>query len=257
MGKYSSSTYRVSPLMKWIDRDPQELQKILGLVALDGVKSQFLPKFSEIVDMRYENKENDKIKEIGLRPPMEFLLKMIDQENPVKSKARVGRINDPLEAKKYITSLYSGSYKRVPKHKYILEGNTYPDFLIETDTFILVGEGKWTEKATTTTTKFLKHRNQMIRHLQGAMEYARPSDDEKISKPVYGIYIVSKDFLDQPKNAYIQSSSGFKSEAIDMEEIPMGDSRELMAAYKGYATWEDLSINFSDIPFPSIDQIKI
>lgn len=58
---------------------------------------------------------------------------------------------------------------------YLFEGFTNPDIFIEGDDYVIVCEGKWTEPHITTTTKYLsskgEYRNQMIRHIQGALNY--------------------------------------------------------------------------------------
>lgn len=71
---------------------------------------------------------------------------------------------------------------------FILEGASKPDVYIETGKFILVVEGKRTEPKRTETTKFfLKGRDQLIRHMDSAMEVAG-------GKPVFGLFITEKDY---------------------------------------------------------------
>ena len=73
-------------------------------------------------------------------------------------------------------ALYSIS--RVPAGKvlrakwYIFEGPSKPDAFVETDTFILVVEGKRTEPSLEIDTKWMEHRPQLIRHMDGAMTIA-------------------------------------------------------------------------------------
>ncbi len=252
MGKYSSSTYRVSPLMQWIGADSDRLQQLLKLVVLDGKSSEFIPAPSKIAEAFFEDKELGK-KEQGLRPSRDFLKKMVEDK---KYKGIRDESFDSDRALVFLTTFYGKDkeepYKLVPKNINVLEGNTYPDFFIKTDSFILVCEGKWTEKATTTRTKFLKQRNQMIRHIQGAKEYALYKEP---GLPVYGIYIVSEEFLKNTENQYIMQSQSFQDEAIDKEEIKMGDDQALRDAYKGYVTWESIQHSLG-IKFKIVEEIE-
>ena len=58
------------------------------------------------------------------------------------------------------------------KQWFVLEGPSYPDAYLETDSIVLVVEGKRTEASTTTTTTFMKNRHQLIRHMDAAREVA-------------------------------------------------------------------------------------
>ena len=72
---------------------------------------------------------------------------------------------------------------------FVFEGFTNPDIFIEGEDFVIVCEGKWTEPHITTVTTHLsgagEYRNQMIRHIQGALNYTSDT-----GKRVYAFYIV-------------------------------------------------------------------
>ena len=90
------------------------------------------------------------------------------------------------EALKLIDQVYDKD--TLPKAWYIFEGPTNPDIFIECDEYVIVCEGKWTEPHITTKTTHLNQenekRNQMIRHIQGALNYT--------NKEVIAFYIVDE-----------------------------------------------------------------
>lgn len=66
---------------------------------------------------------------------------------------------------------------------YVLEGQSAPDAFLETEHALLVIEGKRTEYACTTRTKWMARRSQLLRHMDAALEIA---DD----RAVLGLLIV-------------------------------------------------------------------
>ena len=55
---------------------------------------------------------------------------------------------------------------------FVLEAQSRPDAYLETDSLIVVVEGKRTEPSTTNKTKFMPKRSQLIRHMDAALEMA-------------------------------------------------------------------------------------
>ena len=55
---------------------------------------------------------------------------------------------------------------------YLLEGESCPDAFIQTDTIVLVVEGKRTERTCTESTKWMDSRSQILRHMDAALEIA-------------------------------------------------------------------------------------
>lgn len=57
-----------------------------------------------------------------------------------------------------------------PRAWYILEGRSRPDVFLETESIIVVIEGKRTERAATELTTWMPRRSQMLRHMDAAWE---------------------------------------------------------------------------------------
>ena len=55
---------------------------------------------------------------------------------------------------------------------FVFEGHSYPDAVLETDKALVVVEGKRTERTTTTKTKWMSSRSQLLRHMDAAWEIA-------------------------------------------------------------------------------------
>src|SRR4029077_17960689 len=66
---------------------------------------------------------------------------------------------------------------------YVLEGRSQPDACLETDTILLVIEGKRTERKATAVTTWMPRRSQMLRHMDAAWDIRR-------GKRVLGLMIV-------------------------------------------------------------------
>ncbi len=243
MGKNNSSEFRVKPTMLMIGKDAKKLKKLLDTVTLDGKAS--------LQNIALKNLQKAKIHftggslgEKGLRPPKHHLKAMIDKES-----VTIKRDNfDYNTANELIEKIYNTD-KLVPKNISILEGNTYPDLFIETDNLIIIAEGKWTEKSTTTKTTFLEKRNQMTRHIQCALEYAKFND-----KDVYAFYIIDDSFINLKKdikNNYITNSIKFQEVALDDQTITLtkNEKDKILESYKGYTTWQKIESVFPDFHF--------
>ncbi len=206
--------------------------------------------------------------EIALRPLKEHLLWMLKNFNKCKEQNSVKNTNTNTkrhnlrnnhqetldEAKSYIEEIYSKS-TAVPKAWYILEGNTYPDIFIETKEHIIVIKEKGTERSATMKTYFLDDRNQMVRHIQGAMQYNE--DHCNGEKTVMGFYIVDEQEFIFDKNKHIKSFSKFE-DVLKIETVPCVGSETVKKCFKGYTTWQKIKEQpeFSDIVFPTKEDIN-
>lgn len=132
---------------------------------------------------------------------------------------------------------------------YVFEGFTNPDIFIEGDDYVIICEGKWTEQhitihTTNLTAKDGEYRNQMIRHIQGALNYT--------NKRIYAFYIVDK------KCGYLEdlSTQAFGKQ-LSRETIKIDETEKvkIMNSFKGYTTWQDIETVISDIRFKTKDKI--
>lgn len=250
MGKYNSSTYRVTPLMEHIEGNLERINKFLSLV---GLKVNSLP-------YEYFYGEDEKL----LKPTKEHLIELVEYiskrdnskiETTNKNRevlyhaSKEERANKKDEAIKLINKRYAG-LPSTTRAWYIFEGFTHPDIFIEGEDYILIGEGKWTENHITTETTHLKtsnkeYRNQMIRHIQGAINYS--------NKPVYAFYLVDE------KCGYLNdlTKESFE-EQLEKETIKLSneDKKKLLDAFKGYATWQDIKKAFPNLEFLEKKDIK-
>ncbi len=234
MGKYDSSRYRVVPLVEAIKRSEEYFNLFLQTMELPLLK--------------YPCDENafcygDHEKQ--LKPPKEHLAALIDYlaakehakaSNQGKKRSALfgaGSQDDReltrIEAQRLLEEAYDN--EPLPKAWYIFEGYTSPDIYIEGDDYVIVCEGKWTESHITTKTTHLhednEFRNQMIRHIQGALN--------STDKRVYAFYIVDADC------GYTAdlTSDAFKKQ-LDSETVKPENKEQILDAFCGYTTWQRL-----------------
>ena len=134
----------------------------------------------------------------------------------------------------------------LPKAWYILEGPSNPDIYIEGDDYVLICEGKWTESHITITTTHLKapgeSRNQMIRHIQGALNAT--------TKKVYAFYIVDK--YCQYQNDLTEAAF---EQQLEAETIKPLEKDDILSSFYGYTTWQDLEEAINGLVFLTKEQI--
>ena len=252
MGKYNSSARRVVPFVEAIKCNQQNFDLFLSCVR----SKKAIPKLLCPTDENaYFCGDNEK----QLNPPKEHLIGLIEyisakeiEPSSIGSKradlygfnGKKKRELAKLEALHCIEKTYNEQL--LPKAWYIFEGATAPDIYIEGADFVIVCEGKWTESHITTKTTHLKgqneNRNQMIRHIQGALN--------STNKKIYAFYIV-----DATCN-YIGdlTEDAFKVQ-LDMETIKPNNREAILSAFYGYTTWQELESKIDDLQFLSKEQI--
>lgn len=253
MGKYNSSIYRVKPLMTVIENDRQAFEKLLKLVEIENLSAPFC---------FYYDGEN--CKEKRLKPGKDHLLKMIDYMSKKKfEKADVNnekrrklyygndkeRTEAQLEAQNELNSNYN-YLTAAGKEWYVFEGFTAPDIFIEGEDYVIVCEGKWTEAHITVETANLRaeegeYRNQMVRHIQGALNYS--------NKKVYAFYIVDEEcgyLNDLEKTAF--------EKQLSQETITLSDCEkaEILNSFYGYTTWQEIEMVIPSVHFEKKENIK-
>jgi len=238
--------------------------RLLGAVKLDGA---FAPLFK--ADLLFENIDDNDIcyqgagrKEKALWQSKKYLIALIDHVSS-------GRYTPPKKQKlceasmKNRQKLFAGDKETIKAAAqeieagkksgwFILEGPTQPDIFIETEDYIIVVEAKWTERFTTTGTDNLTVRDQMLRHIQGALEHKKAAGC--MEKKLVAFYIVDETFLHRKKNEYIKSKKAFRrqveNEAGVNKTIPLDEAEEIINAYVGYITWQSIKEAFPDMPIP-------
>ena len=249
MGKYNSSTYRVVPLMEHIKNN---LERISQLLSLFNISVKSLPN-------EYFYGDNEKL----LKPSLDHLINLVDylgraplhKEKNASGNRFILFSGSPTERKEKAKEAI-GLLKRVypnmnsnTKAWYIFEGYTHPDIFIEGEDYIILAEGKWTEREITTHTEHLlenngEYRNQMIRHIQATLNYS--------SKKIYAFYLVDEEcgYLDD------LTKESFEKQ-LDKETITLSfdNKKRIKEDFYGYSTWQDIENIFPSIRFLSRKEI--
>jgi hypothetical protein len=132
---------------------------------------------------------------------------------------------------------------------FVLEGDSFPDAFLETEALVLVVEGKRTERSTTTKTKWMKKRSQLIRHMDAAWEVAA-------GRTVLGLLLVEgeeENPLAVPKQWARASDNQLCPDLLD-PSLPHRTDEErqaIAAGVLGVATWQRVCHEFS-IDWPPV-----
>ena len=252
MGKYNSSVYRVRPLMEVIERDIQAFNKWLSILNLESVGQ---PQSCYYDGVKSQEKQ--------LKPGKRHLEKLIDYlagknttsediRNVRRKQLLCGDLNSRnaarLEALKELDTHYE-DLQPTDRAWYIFEGFTCPDIFIEGEEYVIVCEGKWTEPHITVETTNLKtkdseYRNQMVRHIQGALAYTH--------KRVFAFYIVDADC------GYLEdlTPAAFRKQ-LNLETIMLSDDEKkaIQKAFFGYMTWQDIQRVIPEVRFLNREDI--
>lgn len=252
MGRYNSSIYRVRPLMEYLENNYDAFLSVLYLVGIDSL--------GKPTTYRYDGVS---CTEIQLKPTKRHLLSLISLmatkphgKVKINGKNRLDlffgkpevRQSAHEKAKAELEANYDAlTAKNRPWYRF--EGYTNPDIFIEGDDYVIVCEGKWTEPHITTTTTYLssvgEYRNQMVRHIQGALNYT--------DKKVYAFYIVDDECgytEDLNKESFAKQ---LELETIQLDDI---EKEKISNAFYGYTTWQAINKKLPQIVFQSKNEIK-
>jgi hypothetical protein len=131
---------------------------------------------------------------------------------------------------------------------HILEGPTFPDVYLETDDLVVVVEGKRTEAGPTRKTTFMPVRDQLLRHMDAALEFAGRS------RRVLGFYAVEGEPPDEDAvpERWRAAVAGTVSPEVVEGSLPHRSTREreeFAAGVLGAVTWQRVC-NLFGLPFP-------
>ena len=251
MGKYDSSKYRITPLVESIKNNAENFKSFIATI-------------ENIPALPFPGSENAFFygdKEKKLNPPKEHLEALIDYMAS-KEHTETAHINakrkklfglnsaaEKEETREEAKRLLKAKYNDLPLPKawYIFEGATNPDIYIEGDDYVIVCEGKWTEPHITTKTTHLKadneYRNQMVRHIQGALNATK--------KQVYAFYIADADC------GYLNDlTSEALKEQIEHETIAPKNKEKILSSFYGYTTWQKIKSAIPSLNFMSKEEIN-
>ena len=255
MGKYNSSVYRVRPLMEIIEKK-ENYDSFLKLLSLVDI-----PALGQPHTYQYDG---ESCSEKQLKPSKRHLSALIaymaakQHTADVKNEKRKalffpdpenpnGRAEACMEALAALENAYD-SLSPSDRHWFLFEGSTHPDIFIEGEDYVIVCEGKWTEPNITTKTTHLsadgESRNQMIRHIQGALNHT--------DKKVYAFYIVEKGCGYEEDLTKDRLAEQLETETI---RIPDSEKEKILASFCGYTTWQEIEKQIKGVSFKRKEDI--
>jgi hypothetical protein len=254
MGEYDSSKTRVAPVFnKLLERDPTGRDWLTRLLRLperfDGVEVPLRDTPTEIVAHEWHPKER-------IIPPPGALLRWLVERDPAqwppefRESATTGiPKRDLLLAGDADTRREALQLLEVAPERawYVLEGPTHVDAYIETANLVVVIEGKRTEPAPTTRTKWMETRHQMLRNLDAVWDSG---------KRACGFFVVE---AARDSSAVPQKWQEFACETVSADALAgslphrSDDERDAIAnAFLGVTTWqricEEFGIPLSGLP---------
>lgn len=249
MGKKDSSKTRVEPVFsKLYEQDSSGQSWLPQLLRLpEGEnKLQILPEDSFLIQEHAWGSN-----EIKLEPPLALLSWLI--RNPRKPQSgNLSNDSEITEKRKNwingskdcilqgLTSLRNNSNK---KKWYIFEGKTQPDVFIETESLIVIIEGKRTEHGPTTDTKWMVGRHQMLRHIDCAFEISA-------GKRVIGFFIVEgEDDSTSIPSEWLQFSKDTLNPNALATSLPhrgLHELEQIKSSFIGVTTWQRICHEFKD-----------
>lgn len=229
--------------------DPQWLRRLLDLATGPGVHPWQTQDLTVTDRFHHPPPGATSPTERGLQPPVALLSWLIrnfplpesavvgDDEVAIKRQALARR--NPAVIAEGITALRQ---RGATKGWQVLEGPTYPDALFVTPDTLVVVEGKRTERTTTTETKWMPGRHQVLRHLDAAWEI-------RGHRAVYGLMIVeshggSSAVPDQWATA-AEKTRGDTAVAGSLPHRGPAEQAGIRDAFIGVTTWAEVVSAFS------------
>jgi hypothetical protein len=257
-GKHDSSKTRVGPVF-----DKLRLQEdgwISRLLALPVAGCGQAPDVS--IDLRLVRgygfskhvTENWSAKEKALNPSVALLSWLVRHGQSLRAQTNENhetrtllREGDPKTVGDALKLLRTEGKDRA---WYVFEGPTYPDVYLETRDALVVVEGKRTEWAPTSYTKWLDGRHQIWRHIDAAWEI-------RGRRKIYGFFIVESGSSDnhETPNSWKEASQACFAEGALRSSFPhrsAQETSEISRCFLGVTTWQQVcatfGIDFSSLP---------
>lgn len=134
----------------------------------------------------------------------------------------------------------------------VLEGPSYPDAFIECDDYLLVVEGKRTERGPTIKTTWSAGRHQMWRHMDAAWEV-------RAGRPVIGLLVVEGPPDGSVPAVWVSATRALLTERALLDSLPHRDEATRIAirdSFAGVTTWQRLSVLAGDDPAQLPDTVR-
>ncbi len=257
MGKFDSSKTRVVPVFDHLLRSDSSGRSWLPLLVRLGsrVADVALPVQLGVLVPGHQSWWGSN--ERPLAPPLsllEWLVQNVSEEQVAKSgghpetvrKRRALASGDPKVVQEALRRLRASERGR---QWFVLEGDSFPDACLETDSVVLVVEGKRTERSTTSKTTWMRKRSQLIRHMDATWEIAA-------GRAVLGLLLVEGEDPDPmlvPEHWSAASDEQLQPDLL-IPSLPHRTDEErdaIAGGVLGAATWQAVCHEFS-IDWPPV-----
>ena len=256
MGTNDSSRTRVAPVFDWlIAHDATGQSWVDRLLAL-GSRSEVMPSLPVQQSLIAAHGRRWGTNERGLYAPQSLLEHLVRNVDPklVESAGDSGTTlvkRQALAAKDDRTIADAIGQIRAGKRGrrwFVLEGESRPDALIETNDLVICVEGKRTEAGCTTATTWMPRRSQLVRHMDAALEFFP-------EKRILGLLIVEGDgdgSARTPSDFWKAESAAQYAPAMLADSLPHReaiDRDKIASGMLGVTTWQAVCAEFG-IPWP-------
>ena len=247
MRKFDSSLTRVGPIFdKLLERDSTGGTWLNNLLKLADPGQSPLPSISPLQRWGWGTSER------GLHPPASLLKWLVQNPRTLKldalkrSSPKVRQLRELLLSGDKETQQAAVDKLRRPHRSrgwFIFEGTTYPDVYLETETAIIVIEGKRTEADITRDTTWMPVRHQVLRHIDSAW-------DIRGQRKVVGMFIVEgiggAEGEEVPQHWRTVCSETTKAETVagSLPHRSINERDQIAASYIGVTTWQRLCAEF-------------
>ncbi len=223
MGIHDSSRTRVAPVFGRLQcLDPSGRLWLQGLLELANTRKLPRPQAgtSRLRVAKWWPRE------ARLAAPPSLLRWLLENAEEPRSAAAWGRRPEVMANRRRVVDrdadTLAGALKSLQERRpssrawYVLEGPSQPDVFLDTDSAIVVIEGKRSEPDLATSTAWMPVRHQMLRHLDAAWEHRQ-------GRRIYGLFIVEA----EEGAATVEPSSAWHQavEATISEEVLKGSLR--------------------------------
>jgi hypothetical protein len=256
MGKYNSSHSRVVPVFDALmDEDTSGRAWLHSLLRLGSCFTNQVPSDSVGTLSRDHPRWWGK-NERRLDPPLTLLQWLVANLSAPKSddlwgSAATREKRERLVERDPATIAEALRLLRGPRAThvwYVLEGQSQPDACLQTETLLVVIEGKRTERTATSMTTWMPRRSQMLRHMDAASEI-------RGDRRVVGLMIVegqSGAYAMVPSEYWLKEAKDQVLERTLADSLPhrSADERiQIADGFVGVVTWQRVCAEFA-LPWP-------
>lgn len=261
MGKNDSTKTRVVPVFDHLLSSDCTGTQWLGRLIRLGTRADVATVPRDIEALISDHLPSWGQNERCLSPPLELLEWLVRNI----TKEQVDKSRDKGETRKKREALASGDPDvlceairllregKRGKEWFVLEGPSWPDAYLETDTLVLVVEGKRRETSPTNYTTWMPYRPQLIRHMDAAWEVAA-------GRAVLGLLLVegkTGDPMSVPMKWLRDSEMHLQHDHLAASLPHRSDQErlEIGAGILGAATWQSVCHEFS-IGWPPFQDVE-